>query len=87
MKLNPIVSCEHIFKQYRNKIENYITLKVARGLQTTYTIPYSIYGKIQNRLQPYQTSLEYTDFNVLISVDIPHPKIEYITNIMNKYII
>ena len=85
VKLNPIVSCEHIFKQYRNKIENYITLKVARGLQTTYTIPYNIYGKIQNMIHPYQINIQYTDSDVVIEVDIPHYKIESITNLMNKY--
>ena len=85
IKVNPIVSCEHIFKQYRRKIENHITLKAAKGLRTVYTIPYNVYGKIQNSVRPYQMSIEYTDSDVLIDVDIPHSKIEYITNIMNKY--
>ena len=62
-----------------------MTLKVARGLRTTYIIPYGVYEKIYNSIQPYQQTIEYTDTDVIMEVDIPHYKIESITNLMNKY--
>lgn len=85
VKINLKVSCEHIFKQNRRKIENYMVLKISKGLQTTYTIPYDIYGKVQNVLYPYQTNITYNDANVVIDINIPNNKIECITNILGKY--
>ena len=85
VKITLKVSCEHIFKQNRRKIENHMVLKVAKGLQTTYTIPYNVFNKVQYIMYPYQTNITYNDNNVVIDINIPHNKVEFITNIMNKY--